>query len=300
MSSNSEAGNAVSIASRQQQLFGATMVVVSTAAIAIVPTLARLAYDGGSNTITVITARSIVSAAVCFLVVILLDRPLNIPRRSLAISLGLGLLYAVHLYALLAAVTYLPVNMVILIYFLHPVMIGLAAILAGHETASLVRLGALGGAITGLSLAVGFSFDSLDLTGMALAFLAAALAAVVIVCSTIAMRDSDSLVVTHYMMLAAAVVLSAFSLVHGGLELPVSSGGWLGFAGVAIAYTLGTLTFFGAIPFLGAARAAMITNLEPVLGILFAMQILGEYVSPVQGMGIIMVITSIFAMELAR
>lgn len=65
-------------------------------------------------------------------------------------------------------------------------------------------------------------------------------------------------------------------------------------------YTIGTVTFFGAIPYLGAVRAAMITNLEPVLGILFAMMILGERVSSVQGLGIVMVITSIFAMEMAR
>ena len=44
----------------------------------------------------------------------------------------------------------------------------------------------------------------------------------------------------------------------------------------------------------------MITNLEPVLGILFAMLILGERMSPVQGTGIALVIASIFAMEMKR
>ena len=57
---------------------------------------------------------------------------------------------------------------------------------------------------------------------------------------------------------------------------------------------------FGAIPLLGAVRAAMITNLEPVLGIAFAMLILGERMSPVQGTGIALVIASIFAMEMKR
>jgi drug/metabolite transporter (DMT)-like permease len=47
-------------------------------------------------------------------------------------------------------------------------------------------------------------------------------------------------------------------------------------------------------------RAAMITNLEPVLGILFAMLILGERISPVQGTGIGLVIASIFALEMKR
>jgi len=284
--------------SRHHQLVGAALVVLSTAAIAIVPSFARLAYDGGSDTLTLIAGRSIVTAAVCFLVTALLRRPLRIPRRSLAISLGLGLLYAVHLYGLLGAVTYLPVNMAILIYFLHPLMIGVAAMCAGRETASPLRLTALVAAVVGLALAVGFSLGGLSLLGVALASLAAVMAAVIITSSALAMRDSDSLAVTSYMMLSAALCLSAFSLAYGNVKLPVTEEGWLGFGGVSLAHTIGTLTFFGAIPLLGTVRAAMITNLEPVLGILFAMLILGERLSQLQAAGIALVIASIFAMEM--
>jgi drug/metabolite transporter (DMT)-like permease len=284
--------------SRRRQLLGAGLVVLSTAAIAIVPSFARLAYDGGSDTLTVIAGRSIVTTAVCFLVTAMLGRPLRIPRRSLAVSLGLGLLYAIHLYGLLGAVTYLPVNMAILIYFLHPLMIGVATMFAGRETASLLRLGALVAAVVGLALAVGSSLGGLSLLGVALASLAAVLAAVIITSSAVAMRDSDSLAVTSYMMLSAALFLSALALAQGDIKLPATAEGWLGFGGVALSHTIGTLTFFGAIPLLGAVRAAMITNLEPVLGILFAMLILGEQMSPVQGTGIVMVIASIFAMEM--
>jgi drug/metabolite transporter (DMT)-like permease len=288
----------ISQPSRRYQLVGAALVVLSTAAIAIVPSFARLAYDGGSDTLTVIAGRSIVTAVVCFLVTVMLRRPLRIPRRSLVISLGLGLLYAVHLYGLLGAIAYLPVNMAILIYFLHPLMIGVAAMSAGRERASPLRLGALVAAVVGLALAVGFSVGGMSLLGVALASLAAVMAAVIITSSAVAMRDSDSLAVTSYMMLSAAFCLSVFSLAQGDMKLPVTGEGWLGFGGVALSHTIGTLTFFGAIPLLGAVRAAMITNLEPVLGILFAMLILGERMSPVQATGIALVIASIFAMEM--
>ena len=286
--------------SRRHQLLGAALVVLSTAAIAIVPSFARLAYDGGSDTLTVRDAKSIMTATVCFLVPALLGRSLAIPRRSLAIGLGLGLLYAVHLYGLLGAVTYLPVNMAILIYFLHPLMIGVAAMFAGRETASPLRLGALGAAVVGLALAVGLSLGGLSLLGVALASLAAVLAAVIITSSAVDMRDSDSLAVTSYMMLSAALCLSVLCLAQGDVKLPATAEGWLGFSGVALSHTIGTLTFFGAIPLLGAVRAAMITNLEPVLGILFAMLILSERLSPVQAAGIALVIASIFAMEMKQ
>jgi drug/metabolite transporter (DMT)-like permease len=214
--------------SRRHQLLGAGLVVLSTAAIAIVPSFARLAYDGGSDTLTVIAGRSIVTAAVCFLVTAMLGRPLRIPRRSLAVSLGLGLLYAIHLYGLLGAVTYLAVNMAILIYFLHPLMIGVAAMCTGRETASPLRLGALVAAVVGLALAVGSSLVSLSLLGVTLASLAAVMAAVIITGSAVAMRETNSLAVTSYMMLSAALCLSAFSLARGDVKLPTTGeAGWV-------------------------------------------------------------------------
>jgi drug/metabolite transporter (DMT)-like permease len=102
------------------------------------------------------------------------------------------------------------------------------------------------------------------------------------------------------MMLSATAGLVAICIFQGDLRLPVTLQGWTGFGGVAVAHTIGTVAFFVAIPFLGAVRAAMISNLEPVLGILFAMAVLGEAVSPLQALGIVLVIGSIFAMEVRR
>jgi drug/metabolite transporter (DMT)-like permease len=190
------------------------------------------------------------------------------------------------------------VNMAILIYFLHPRSAWPRC--SPGATASPLRLGALVAAVVGLALAVGFSVGGLSLLGVALASLAAVMAGVIIMGSAVAMRDSDSLAVTSYMMLSAALCLAVVSLAHGDVKLPTTGEGWLGFGGVALPHTIGTLVFFSDIPLLGAVRAAMITNLEPVLGILFAMLILGERLSPVQGAGIALVIASIFAMEMKR
>jgi drug/metabolite transporter (DMT)-like permease len=295
-----EAASVEISAGRQRQLLGASLVVLSAAAIAVVPTFARIAYDGGSDTLTVITARSIVTAATCFLVMIVIGRPLAIARGALGISLVLGVLYAIHLYGLLGAVRYLPVNMVILIFYLHPLIVGVMAILSRREPMLWTRFGALAAALVGLGLAVGFSFGALNLLGVALASTSAVIAAIVIVGGSHAMKGSDSLAVTCHMMLSAAVTLAIVSLAQGDAHWPATLWGWTGFGGVAIAYTVGTVTFFAAIPLLGAVRAAMISNLEPVLGILFAMAVLGEAVSPLQGVGMAMVIASIFAMEAGR
>jgi len=53
--------------------------------------------------------------------------------------------------------------------------------------------------------------------------MAALMAAAVIACSSLAMRTSDGLAVTSYMMLSAAICLSALSFVQNDMKLPLTA-----------------------------------------------------------------------------
>jgi drug/metabolite transporter (DMT)-like permease len=102
------------------------------------------------------------------------------------------------------------------------------------------------------------------------------------------------------MMLSAALVLAVLFAFFGDFALPNTALSWTGFAGVAIAATTGTLTFMYGMTYVGATRAAMLTNLEPILGVLFAIAILGERVTVPQGVGVVVVITAIIVLERQR
>jgi drug/metabolite transporter (DMT)-like permease len=280
------------------RVLGAALVILSTVAIAIVPSFARLAYDGGSNTLTVITARSILTVLLTFVVIRLCRRALRIDRKPLFLCTVAGICYAVMLCGFLGAVELIPVNTVILIYFVHPVIVGLVAARLGDEAISRKMILALLAALGGLALAVGASLGQLNVTGIALAALAMVTCVLVILGSGRASKQASGLIVVFYTMLWAAITLTILFMFFGELRLPVTGAGWLGFGGVAICSTIGTLAFFCAVPLIGAVRATMISNVEPLLGILFAVILLGETISGFQMAGIAMVLVSIIAMEL--
>ena len=284
----------------RQQLIGIGLVILSTVAIAVVPSLAKLAYDGGSNTLSVITGRSIFSVLITLLLVQLLGHPLTIPRKPLLIGLATGTCYAIILYGYLGAVNYLPVNQVILIYFIHPLLVGFIVIFLGQEQLTFVSLGALVAALVGLCLAIGFSSETPNPFGLGLATIAMVVTAIVIVWNAQAMQEAPAMSVGFYMMLSAAVVLGVLFAIFGHLALPTSRPAWIGFGGVAVAATTGTLAFMSGMAYVGATRAAMISNLEPVFGVLFAIAALGERVTLLQAFGIATVIAAIFVMELDR
>ncbi|HEU4679356.1 MAG TPA: DMT family transporter, partial [Terrimicrobiaceae bacterium] len=237
---------------------------------------------------------------ITFLLLLISRQPISIARRPLMISLGSGVGYAVILYGYLGAVNYLPVNLVILIYFIHPLLVGLLALWLGQERLTFASIGALAVALLGLGLVIGFSIEKIDALGLGLAVTAMVVTAIVIVANSRAMAQAPAISVCFFMMLSAAVILAALFVLFGNFALPSTALSWMGFVGVAIAATTGTLTFLCGMTYVGATRAAMLTNLEPVLGVLFAINVLGERVTLVQGVGILVVIAAIIFMEQQR
>ena len=211
-----------------------------------------------------------------------------------------GVCYAFMLYGFLAAVRYLPVNTVILIFFLHPIALALVAARLGHERVSGAMLLALAAALGGLTLAVGLSLERPSLMGLALAGMAMVTCVLILLLSGHAAKAVGGLGMVFFMMLSASAALGVLFLLVGEPRLPTSATGWLGFVGVAVCSTLGTFTFFCAVPMIGIVRATMISNLEPLLGILFAVALLGEVLSWPQMLGIALVLGSIVAMERCR
>jgi len=279
------------------QIAGIALVIFSTLCIAIVPAFARLAYDGGSNTFSIITGRGIVSVLMAFPLLLVLRQPIRIARRPLAICAANGVVYAIMLYCYIGAVQHLAVNLVILIYFIHPLLVGFIVAGLGYQRLTAWAYLALTGALVGLGLAIGFSGDDLNLSGMGLAVTAMITAAITIIANGRAMQHTSGLTVAFYMLASAAATLLILFPFFGTVALPQTAIGWLGFLGVAIGATTGTIAFYCGMAWIGAVRAAMISNLEPVLGVVFAMTIVGESLTLLQAAGIALVLSSIISME---
>jgi drug/metabolite transporter (DMT)-like permease len=281
-------------------MVGIALVVISTIAIAIVPTFAKLAYDGGANTLSVITARSILSIVILATILPLAKTSLRIKPRPMLIGLAMGVDYAALLYGYIGAVQFLPVNRVVLIFFIHPLLVSFIVMYRGKEGVTAIAVAASVVALMGLVLTIGLSVDSLDPRGIGLAVVAMVTAAIYILGNASAVREASSLAVVFYVMLSAAATLSILFAVFGHMALPTTALSWVGFVGVALGATIGTITFIGGMAHIGAARATMISNVEPVLGVLFAVAVLGERVTLVQTGGIVMVFAAIGTMEFSH
>src|SRR5262249_50282353 len=104
----------------RHRLIGVLLVLLSGAALAIVPTSAKLAFESSANTLTVVTLRGVVGLALMALFMAAAGQSFRIPARTLTPCATAGLAHAVVAYGFIGSVAHIPVGLAVLIYATHP------------------------------------------------------------------------------------------------------------------------------------------------------------------------------------
>lgn len=282
----------------KRQLTGIALVLLSTVAIAIVPTAAKLAYEAGSNTLTVVTMRGVIAVALIAALIVVSGKGFRTTRAALKLSIISGLFYTAMSYGFLGSVAYIPVSFMVLIYFTHPILIAGIAHWQGKERLGSRKLVLAVSVFVGLAIVLGPDLLSLDPIGVALAVLAAVTVCGMILFNAKAQDGASSTLVNFYMTSVTVVIFLIVTTLQSDWSFPSNSLGWLGLVGAGVGLVVGLLAFFAAFRYIGPVRATMISNVEPLLGILFAVAVLGERLGLWQWAGALLVVTALVLFEL--
>lgn len=278
---------------------GIVLVLTSAVGFAIGPTAAKVAMENGANTLTVVTMRGLIGAALLGLLIVIFRQRFRIGSEALKWCLICSAFSAVMVYGLIGSVAYIPVSVAILIFFTHPIVVAVIVHWRGGDRLTARKLLLAVGAFAGLALALAPAFDALEPAGIALAALAAITICGSILSGARAQQHATSTQVNFYVTAVSGIL---FALITSGLQewsLPPNSLGWMGIAGAGVGIAVGLLTFFAAFRHLSPVRATMLCNVEPLLSILFAAAILGERLNALQWTGAAIMIGAIVLFEAA-
>jgi drug/metabolite transporter (DMT)-like permease len=282
-----------------KQAAGILLVLASTIAFAIGPTAAKLALDNGSNTLTVVTLRGVIGAALMALLVPMSRQGFGIDRRALRWCLYCGVFYSLTVYGFIGSVAYVPVSVAVLVFFTHPILVAVIAHRHGSDRLTTRKVLLAFAALIGLALVLGPGLGTLDPAGIALAALAAVAMCGMILCGARAQECATSTQVNLYVTTASSVALASLTTILGAWAPPSNTVGWLGIAGAGAGIGIGLLALFAAFRRLSSVRATMLSNVEPLVSILFAAAILGERLEPPQWAGVTLVIGALVLFETA-
>ena len=271
-------------------MLGLGITLLAAFFVSLVTTFARIAYDSGSNPATLVFLRSACMMLVMGGLQLAARRSLVLPRRTIPITIGLGICIFGMSFGYLSSVFYISVSLAVLLLYTYPLMVGIASPLLGRERMTWIKALCLVGAFAGLVVASSKGIGSLDWRGIVFALTAAASIAVIALFGGQAMSRAHPFVMNAWMNLWIVLAVGLYLAVSGGPHFPQTTVGWLATLAVCLCYTLGISFLFLGLMLISPAQSALTMNLEPLFSTSAAILLLHEAVAPRQWIGMAMLL----------
>ena len=248
----------------------------------LVPNFVRGAIGNGIPAIESTLFRTFMIAVVFSVITVAQGERMTVPKGALPSFIGQAAATLFVSVAYLGSVQFIPVGLAVIIFYLFPVLIMLLAPVVEGRNPGFLRILIAVVAFVGLAIAVGPSFDSLDIRGILLAAAGATGATLQFfsgraISQYMTPAAFGSLV--HIVILPPVLALALYAgsgtlrFLPGG---PATGMGLLFMSGVAIVYIIAYMAQMMSLRFAPASTVAPYYNLEPVVATAAAAAILSE------------------------
>lgn len=247
----------------------------------------KLAVAAGCNALTVLSIRFTI-AGIFWWLILLLQRQSLWPGKRLAIFAFLvcGFTTGLNAYIYYLSTARVPGALAALAVGGAPLLTALLSKLFLHESLGKTGLIALVISIIGGTMLAsngGVRTDPLGLLGLGLAVL---LYSVYLILAVTLVKDLSPSVSATYIVTGAAVSSLICGATFGKLQFNFSPLGWISVLGMTLIPTVfGQLMLLAGVKVVGATRAAIIGTIEPVVGTMLSIVILGDYLQYQQYIG---------------
>ncbi len=278
------------------------MVLGSATGFATLAIFAKLAYASGLGTEQTLAFRFLLAAiGMLVLALVIGQNPLRLNRKRLVTLLALGgLVYTGQSLTYFVALRSLPASLVVLIAYIYPSLVVVAGWLFLRRTVSRWHWLALAASFAGVAFLVGgtrFEFS----WALVLAIASPTIYTGYILIGERVMTSVPAVAASAVIMSGAALAFCLLAALNHELALPRNANGWAVGVGIALFPTMVAISLFMAgLPRVGAARAALISTVEPVITVVLAVVLLGDRLSAVQVMGGVLVLLAVILVQAAH
>jgi drug/metabolite transporter (DMT)-like permease len=291
---------------------GLLLILISAAGYSFFAIFTKFVYDNSTfNPLDVLVWRFVVATPITWLAMLWMKRGQlastagHMPRTRL---IGMGFLFGVVAMVAFFAVERLPVSLYTVLIYTYPALVAIGAILFGERLSGRAWT-ALGLTLIGVVLTVPNlfqGFGGVDPIGVALVLANAASYALYILLSNRALRGvTDLSTASAWSITGSFIYVLPVILIRvlqgGSTTMPPNLNVWFGLLGLAVLSTvIPIFTFYAGMHRLGAPRAAIISMIEPVLTLVWAVIIRHENLQFIQIVGGACILISVILLQLQR
>lgn len=279
---------------------GKICLVLSAFIYGIAPMLAKTAYDGGVNAITLTFLRTFMTLPLLYIIMKIRGVSFRISASDFYKITALGLIGGTFTnVALYTAYSFIPTGLATTLHFIYPLIIITASAFVYHERIKKVQLGAVVLVTIGI-----FMFTSIttraDKTGILLALLSGIFYSFYVLYMDYSGIDGmDYIKLTFYLM----IIMSAGTLLFGGATNTISFSemsltGWVFSAFISLLVTVIALPMFQiGVRCEGASTAGIVSAFEPITTLVMGAAFLGESMNAAQIAGSAMILVGVTLAE---
>src|SRR5262249_38829716 len=259
--------------------------ITAAAAFGIGDTFAKVVFASGGDVLTLAFARGVVGIGILFVYLRIGATPQPAAPPARLGALGLGVLFAGIVFGLFKAIDLITVPIAVLTYFIYPLLTGIGGALFRIERLSWQGAVAALVAFCGLALAIGAYPQALSMVGLACAVGAALCRTAFLLIARAELQKLDPRLTTWYSLLSSTAVFALAAAVTLDWRMPQTAFGWSAVAIVSVCTAVAVLTLYVSTVRIGPFRSALIMNLEPLIATALSAVLLGEIMTPLQGLG---------------
>ncbi len=270
--------------------------IASAIAFGLMPILAKIAYIGGANAITVIFLRFFIAALILLGYFILQRVNIKITKQQLKKVILLGLVwYMATCLTLFISYEYISVGLATVFHFIYPAVVTFLSYLVYKEHLYPNKIVSVVLSLLGVLVLVGFTSIKLSYKGIILALASGIFYSFYIVeVGDKEIKSMDTLVLTFYVSFFASLGILPLGIVTKSLYLKMQFASILAIVLLAVISTIiGLITFARSVKIIGPSSAAIFSTLEPITSIVLGVIFLKESMSLSLVMGTCLIVASI-------
>lgn len=261
---------------------GIILAVAGAVAFGAMPLFVKIAYENGTNSVSVVFLRFTIAASMLLIYFLLAKVDFRISGRQLRKAAFLGIVgYTGTGITLFASYQYIPVGIAMALHFVYPSIVAMLARIIYKEKLSLLKIIALAISAVGIYFLLDIKEFRLNLMGAVLALASGLFFAVnALELGRGETRNVDNTVLTFYLCVFAAVGALGYGLLTKDMQLNMGREGWLVIGTLSLVCTVFAIGAFSmAVRLIGSTQTAILNTFEPVTSIVLGAVLLREPLS---------------------
>jgi drug/metabolite transporter (DMT)-like permease len=288
---------------KRKKVIGTALVMMSSLGFSIGPTLAKYAYDEGTNPLGVMTIRFTIASLLMIILRQFLMRSAQLPSFSLLIEMfavgALGITTVSFTYFL--AIEDIDTGLAIVIWYCNPLVVVFISWIIYKKPPSRNIVVSLVFSITGIAITTG-QVKSGSSSAIALIFVSAFLFAFYLLGLSHTLKKTDLLTGVTFINFGAMLgywLICAVLPFGLSVEFPTNAKSWIYIGAFALFGTVVPFMFsFAGMKRVGPSMLSVITTIEPVLAIIMGIIFLSEPITTPRVVGAIFVIGALIALTM--